>query len=567
MIYPSVSLWRRINKGTGVIIIALLAMLLLSACGENPQIQLKANQNKTQLDSLLAHAQSIGVPGPMLQPILDQEAQLNATTAPISVFDDQPATDYYSNLSQRYTMLAVQVHGLEYQETQQSDYQAYQDIQKLENSLTERESQGFVEAKTFAAQLDQYQAQLAKAQYPKDYIQIGINVRRSTQALHLMGSAYEKLKSLQHTITQIHASHLDTTALNQEAQDDLKLFRTASSPEDFTQLIDEINTQLQEVTVLNIQAIPYVGAAKLAEFSTDIQVTSKYGQDVSKFQQRLAADQAALSNARTIHDYIKVATQIDNDLASIQVPMIRAQATYLLTQFHQEVTDWGNTHVYQDPQDGNSYHLDYEYGADGIGADADSAVQSAQTVDDYQAAIDLINNDMTNLHAMEADYSDATPWTEAHAADLQLIQHYGLTGQVIVVSLVEQTMRLYQDAKLVNQFRITSGQYARPSPPGVWHILLRQSPTIFKSTEPEGSAFWYPNTNINFAMEYHWGGFYFHDSWWRANYGPGTNFPHYDTGGDETFAGNGSHGCINMQEEQASWLYAHTDYNTGVIIY
>jgi len=503
----------------------------------------------------------------MLQPILDQEAQLNTTTAPISVFDDQPATDYYSNLSQRYTMLAVQVHGLEYQETQQSDYQAYQDIQKLENSLTERESQGFVEAKTFAAQLDQYQAQLAKAQYPKDYIQISINVRRSTQALHLMGSAYEKLKSLQHTITQINASHLDTTALNQEAQDDLKLFRTASRLEDFTQLIDEINTQLQEVTVLNIQAIPYVGAAKLAEFSNDIQVTSKYGQDVSKFQQRLAADLAALNHAKTIHDYIKVATQIDNDLASIQVPMIRAQATYLLAQFHQEVTDWGNTHVYQDPQDGNNYHLDYEYGSDGIGSDADSAVQSAQTVDDYQAAIDLINNDMTNLHAMEADYSDSTPWTQPHAADLQLIQHYGLTGKVIVVSLVEQTMRLYQDGKLVNQFRITSGQYARPSPPGVWHILLRQSPTIFKSTEPEGSAFWYPNTNINFAMEYHWGGFYFHDSWWRANYGPGTNFPHYDTGGDETFAGNGSHGCINMQENQASWLYAHTDYNTGVIIY
>jgi len=567
MVYPTVSPWRRINKGSGAIIIALLAMLSLSACGGNPQIQLKANQSKTQLDTLLAHAQSIGVPGPILQPILNQEAQLNATNAPISIFDDQPATDYYSNLSQRYAILAVQVHGLEYQETQQSDYQAYQDIQKLENALTERQSQGFVEAKTFAAQLDQYQAQLAKARYPKDYIQISINAQRSTQALHLMGPAYDTLNSLQHTITQMNASHLDTTALSQEAQDDLQIFRTASKPEDFTQLIDEMNTQMQEAAVLNIQAIPYIGAVKLAEFSKDIQVTSQYGQSVSKFQQRLAADQAALSNAKAIHDYVKVATQIDNDLASIQVPMIRGQATYLLAQFHQEVTDWGNTHVYHDPQDGNDYHLDYEYGPDGIGSDANSAVQSAQTVDDYQAAIDLINNDMTNLHAMEADYSDSTPWTQPHATDLQLIQHYSMTGQIIVVSLVEQTMRLYQDGKLVNQFRITSGQYARPSPPGVWHILLRQSPTIFKSTEPVGSAFWYPNTNINFAMEYHWGGYYFHDSWWRANYGPGTNFPHYDTGGDETFAGNGSHGCINMQEDQASWLYAHTDYNTGVIIY
>jgi hypothetical protein len=567
MIYTTVPSWRRINKAMITITIALLVMLLLSACGGNPQTQLKANQNKIQLDTLLADAQGIGVPGPMLQPILNQESQLSATNAPISVFDDQPATNYYTNLSQRYAMLTVEVRGLEYKVTQQSDYQAYQDIQKLENALTERQSQGFVEAKTFATQLEQYQAQLAKAQYPKDYIQISTEAQSSTQALHLMGSAYQKLKSLQQVVTQMKASHLDTTALSQEAQDDLQLFRAASKPEDFTRLIDEINAQLQETTVLDIQAIPYVGAAKLKELNADIQLANQYGVNVIKFQQRWVADQAALSNAKTLKDYLKVATQIDNDIASIQIPIVQGQANYLLNQFHLEVNSWGNTHVYHDPQDGNNYHLDYEYDSDGVGSDADSAVQSAQTVDDYQAAIDLINTDMVNLHAMEADYSDTTPWNKPHATDLQLIKHYGMTGQVIVVSLVEQAMRLYQDGKLVNAFLITSGQYAKPSPPGVWHILLRQSPTIFKSSEPVGSAFWYPDTNINYAMEYHDGGYYFHDSWWRVNYGPGTNFPHYDAGGDETFAGNGSHGCINMQKDQAGWLYAHTDYNTGVIIY
>jgi lipoprotein-anchoring transpeptidase ErfK/SrfK len=106
-----------------------------------------------------------------------------------------------------------------------------------------------------------------------------------------------------------------------------------------------------------------------------------------------------------------------------------------------------------------------------------------------------------------------------------------------------------------------------PSLPGVWPTLDRKSPTIFKSPDPPGSPFWYPDTPINYAILYHWGGYNVHDAWWRADYGPGTQFPHTDSGGDQTFAGNGSHGCINMQEDQAAWVYNHTDWNTTIMVY
>jgi hypothetical protein len=546
-----------------------LLMLLLSACGRNTQIHQQATQNKAILDAALAQAQQIGVPFTMLQPIQQQEVQLSSTNAPIGLFSDQNTNNYYTNLARRYQILTVQTRGLVALATQQLDYQAALDLQSFESILAQRQAQGFLETKKFADQLTQDQNLLAQAKYPRDYLKISADAHSATQALHLMGPTYENLLSLQQTIKQLQSSNLDTTALSQDAQYDLQLFRAAARPADFTNLNNQINAQLQETAVFSTQAIPFIGAAKLKQFSTDIALAQQYGQDVTTFQARLNADKSALGSAKNLDDFLKVSQQIDSDITSIQLPMLQGEANYLLKQFHQEVTEWGNTHQYHDSYNGMSYPLDYEYNVDqGFGSDLDTAVQTAQSVDDFNAAIDAINTDTLLLKAMEADDTDKTPWDQQHATDLQLMQHFNMmSGQVIVVSLVEQTLRLYQDGKLVKAFQITSGQFERPSPPGIWHIFLRQSPTVFKSSEPKGSAFWYPDTKINYAMEYHDDGYFLHDSWWRVNYGVGTNFPHYDVGGDETFAGNGSHGCINMQEDQAAWLYNNTGYGTPVIIY
>ncbi len=562
---------RHIKHGLLSISIAMLVMLLLSACGGDPQTQQKADASKSDLDNLIAHAQTIGVPDTMLKPILQQEVQITNTNAPLTVFNGQPATDYYSNLAQRYQMLAVQVQGLEMQSTQQLDYQAAVDIQDLENALAQRQAQNFVEAKTFADQLTQYQNQLAKAQYPRDYTQISFNAKRTTLALHLLGPAYNNLVSLQQDIKQLQASHLDTTALDQQYQQDLQAFRAANKPEDFSQLIDQSTAQLQATADFSTQAVPFVGAAKLQQFSADIEKLKLYGQNATPFQQRLNADQAALAQAQSVSDFLKVSSQIDHDVASLQFSMTQGYANYLLKQFHQEVTNWGRSHQYHDPVDGGAYNLDYEYDSQGIGSDADAAVQYAQTMDDYQAATDLINNDLLHLKAMEADYSDKTPSNRPHAADIQLMKHYNIYGsnggQVLVVSLIEQTLRYYNNGKLISSYYIVSGQYLKPSPPGFWSIILRQHPTQFKSSEPQNSVFWYPPTPIQYAMEYHEGGYFFHDAWWRANFGPGDNFPHYDSSGTTLYNGNGSHGCINMNPNDVASLYPQIAWGAAVILY
>ncbi len=565
---------RRVKNSILTVSIVTLLMLLLSACGGDPQTQQSANTSKADLDRLISQAQSIGIPDTTLQPIILQESLINNTSSPITIFSNQPATDYYSNVAQRYQLLAVQVRGMETQITQQFDYQAALDIQNLENALAEKQAQNFVEAKTFANQLTQYQDQLGKAQYPRDYTQISENAKQSTLALQLLGPTYNDLVSLQGDIKQLQASRVDTTALNQQYQQDLQLFRSANKPDDLTQLINQLTEQLQATADFSTQAIPYVGAAKLQEFSADIIKLKQYGQATTNYQQRLSADQVALAQARSISDYLKVSSQIDHDISSLNFSLTAGYASYLLKQYNQEVASWGNSHQYHDPVDGGAYKLNYEYGPYGTGPDGNASLQYAQSTQqlaDYQSAIDVINGNLRHLRAMEADYNDKTPYNKPHAADIQLMKHYNVYGsnggQVLVVSFVEQTLRYYNNGKLVRAFYVVTGQYLKPSPPGFWSIILRQSPTKFKSSEPQSSVFWYPPTPIQYAMEYHSGGYFFHDAWWRANFGPGDNFPHYDSSGTTSFNDNGSHGCVNMNTSDIAWLYPQIAWGASVIVY
>ena len=175
--------------------------------------------------------------------------------------------------------------------------------------------------------------------------------------------------------------------------------------------------------------------------------------------------------------------------------MTSGYASYLLNQYNQEVANWGNAHQYHDPVDGNNYQLDYEYGVNGTGQDGGAALQyaqSTQNIGDYQSAIDIINNNYLHLKALEADYSDKTAYNQPHATDISLMKHYNVYGpnvaQCLVVSFIEQVLRYYVNGKLVRSFKIVSGQYLKPSPPGFWSIFVRQSPTNFKSSEPPGSA-------------------------------------------------------------------------------
>jgi hypothetical protein len=542
-------------------------MVLLSACGGDVRTQQQASSDQTSLDNLLHYARSIGVSSSLLQPIANQELQLKQTNAPLALFNSQSTSQYYQNLSQRYAQLSVQTRGVIASYTQQTQQTAQNDVQELQLTLSLRHSQQ-LPVQAFTQELSQEQNTLNKAQYPKDYLGISMQARSAVQALDLMPQIASRLTTLNATINQMQHSNLDILWLQMQYQSDQHTMTTTVSGPMMQNLNTTIDAQYMQAVVQSTQAIPYVAKANLDDFATQIQQLKTYGIDPSPYQKKLDADRSLLQQPLNLSDYVTFSQHINTDVASIHSALLQGQAHFLVNKFHQEVNSWGNAHLYHDSYDGQSYSLVAGYGDAGIGSDLDAALSAASSDDDYQGVITLANNDLFNLHMLEADYQDKTPYDQTHSTDIQLLQRYGLMhGQVIVVSLVNQALRLYQDGKLVRGFQVTTGREELPSLPGIWTVQARLSPTVFKSPDPPGSLYWYPDTPINYAIEYHEGGYFVHDSWWRADYGPGTQFPHYDSGGDEAFSGSGSHGCVNVQEDNAAWLYNNTSWSTGIVIY
>lgn len=298
-----------------------------------------------------------------------------------------------------------------------------------------------------------------------------------------------------------------------------------------------------------------------------IALMQRYQASSGIYQQRLAGARRALQAARSASAYQVVLQTLAGQVKEIKVPALKAETASLHHQLTRQVTAWSQAHTYHDGYNNTTYALGYEYGSEGIGGILQDDLAGAKAPGDYQQAIEEANMFLQNFQAYMANVGDRTPWNQIHQTDVQLLRHYGLSGQkVVVISLGEQALRVYRHGRLVKAFQVTTGRPQRPSLPGAWSVENKQAPTVFKSDEPPGSPYWYPDTPINYAMLYHSGGYFLHDSWWRDDYGFGTQFPHMDSGGD-SFSFDGSHGCVNISTSNAAWLYSFVDIATRIVIY
>ena len=552
----------------GLLLLALLVISEIAGYNGTANARQQAAQAKAQLDNQLQHALDIGVPSSYLQPLFTQEEQVSGGTSLLALLHNQFVAGYYQRQATQYHALLTQVPAVITNATGQLQGQAQRDMQSFQTELINVNAQGIGNLQMFAQSLSQEQLQFAAARLPRDYFALSQDARSSIQTLDLLTTTYQQLNDFSAIINKLKQAHQDTILLQTMYQNDLQLFNSAAQASDFQNLGAQIDAQYQQVVASSLQQFQYIGVTKLNELQTQVGQLKTYGVDTKSPQALLDAAQVALGRARTLSDDLAFFSTVDADIAALHGPLVKGQARYLLQQFHHEVDTWAKAHVYHDSYDGKDYALDNGYMGAGLGNLLDQDMAGAQTNADFETMIAEANNVLFNLHMFETDYNDRTPYNQVHASDKQLLARYGLQKrQVLMVSLIEQVMRVYQNGKLVRSFTVTTGRQELPSIPGVWSVLERKSPIIFQSGEPRNSPYWFPDTPIHYAMLYHLGGYFVHDAPWREAFGPGTQFPHQDPIGTSAYNFDGSHGCINLSESDAGWVYTHTNWNTAIVIY
>lgn len=536
---------------------ASIMVMMLSGCGSSASQSL-ATQDKAKLDHELIHAKSdLGLPDTMVQPIESQEHKVASGSG---------GWNYnYDDAAANYSLLYTQLLGVEQTAGQTLETQASTDLKAFSAALTARSGQGFSATEVYQGRLQQATADLGSAKRPGDFARLDAFVRQQTEALNSMGPAYDKLQQFNKVILAVSAAGYNSILAQNLYQQDLAAFTNASSAERYAALVEVIDGQITQVEADQSEALPYIGSTLLDQFQASIDLLKSYGQPTTAFQSMHDQDVGQLKTAKSLADYLALSQSINTQTAGMTLPLIRGLA---LEQLHtlQKDIDYVNQNFSQvDPANGQAYPDAYEYSnpfqAAGVVA---SEINGAHTISDFQQAYyDGFTID-TNLHALLDNLKDNTPHYQPHATDLTLLSTYHLMhGKVVMVSLREQTARFYQDGKLEFWSYVTTGGLDTPSVPGLNYAMVKLEHTTFTSPDPPGSPFWYAPTPINYAIEYALYGYFLHDAWWRAEFGPFTNLPHWDPA---AFNG-GSHGCVNFPLNQMGTVYGWVGLGTPIILY
>lgn len=137
------------------------------------------------------------------------------------------------------------------------------------------------------------------------------------------------------------------------------------------------------------------------------------------------------------------------------------------------------------------------------------------------------------------------------------LSNNGIGNNYIVVSLTDQKMWIYKNGKCVLTLdTIVTGTVETKiahknleTPTGVWYIQYKESPSVLKGTNDDGSKY---AVDVKYWMLTGCG---FHDNSWRKNWSK------------TAYLNDGSYGCVNLKPSDAPKVWNNIEKNEAVIIY
>lgn len=128
-------------------------------------------------------------------------------------------------------------------------------------------------------------------------------------------------------------------------------------------------------------------------------------------------------------------------------------------------------------------------------------------------------------------------------------------GTFVEVDLTAQHMWYLENGSVVFESEVVTGKNSTSTPPGVYTILEKLSPTVLVGNiDPETKEPEY-RTPVTFWMRVTWSGIGFHDATWQPAFG------------GDVYLWNGSHGCINMPYYGAQEFYSMIQIGIPVVIH
>ncbi len=121
-------------------------------------------------------------------------------------------------------------------------------------------------------------------------------------------------------------------------------------------------------------------------------------------------------------------------------------------------------------------------------------------------------------------------------------------NKLILVDVNSKVMNVYQDGKIVNNFLVSAGALATPTPIGEYHIYAKYAVQDMRGYNPNGTKYFQPKVKW---VSYFSGADAVHGVYWHPLSWFGVH--------------NSSHGCVGLPDSQAQWIYNWAPIGTTVI--